>query len=295
MERETSKQIEALNKKLVKLEDALSDISSRLFNQPKLLFADETRILIEAETFFWEFPKAQINHALSYLNPGFDQGLRAFLYANIKADSTFIDIGANAGILTCIGAKLVGANGQAISVEPITDLAATIRRNVFMNAPLTPYEHHIAAAGGHERSQVFQVFKNDSRVSTLHFEHSSAATDEYNEIEVHVLDIRSIIPKTPTNVFLKIDAEGNEEEIMSAVLEHWKNESWHNTHIVFEFGRQHFDRAEVSLDNFVKRLLDLGLSINLINPYSGMRENPLTADISNIVDGNYVISSEAPS
>jgi FkbM family methyltransferase len=66
-----------------------------------------------------------------------DANVEAALRARLRPGATFLDIGANIGIFTGLGASLVGDEGRVIAVEPIARNVALIERmcrgNAFAN------------------------------------------------------------------------------------------------------------------------------------------------------------------
>src|SRR5262249_10846282 len=59
---------------------------------------------------------------------GHDANVDAALRAHLKPGATFLDIGANIGVFTALGASVVGAEGRVVAVEPIARNAELIER-----------------------------------------------------------------------------------------------------------------------------------------------------------------------
>ena len=59
---------------------------------------------------------------------GHDANVDAALRAHLKAGATFLDIGANIGVFTALGASVVGREGRVVAVEPIARNAELIER-----------------------------------------------------------------------------------------------------------------------------------------------------------------------
>ncbi|HEY6894322.1 MAG TPA: FkbM family methyltransferase, partial [Rhodanobacteraceae bacterium] len=64
---------------------------------------------------------------------GHDANVDAALRAHLKPGATFLDIGANIGVFTALGASAVGARGHVIAVEPIARNAELIERSCQSN------------------------------------------------------------------------------------------------------------------------------------------------------------------
>jgi FkbM family methyltransferase len=63
-----------------------------------------------------------------------------FVKRYLRKDDVFLDIGANVGLFTAVGASKVGANGQVFSFEPVkktfTRLSENVKLNNFQNVKL---------------------------------------------------------------------------------------------------------------------------------------------------------------
>lgn len=266
------------------IEEYLQNIPQK----PRIEFADADQILVSTEGLYLSFPKQQLNHAISYLNPSFDKGLRAFLYARIKPGMVFIDVGANVGVISGIGAKLVGQSGKIITVEPIASLDSNIKQNIFLNAPLTEHTHFAAALGAKAGKKNIQLFHRDNRVSTLHFDTNIKTNDDHETREIDVIDVSSVLPKSPNNMFLKIDAEGCEAEILEAAFNFWQGQPLQNTIIVFEYGSAHLSRAGVDQNAFIDLILSSGITAQRIHPLSGLLDESISKGVIPS-DGNYAM------
>lgn len=68
-----------------------------------------------------------------FLPQFFDAEERALLRATLKEGSTFVDVGANAGIYSLCGAAAVGASGRALSIEPNPVVGERLAFNLALN------------------------------------------------------------------------------------------------------------------------------------------------------------------
>jgi FkbM family methyltransferase len=68
-----------------------------------------------------------------------------FLRARLRPGHTFLDVGANVGYMTVLGARMVGSTGRVIAVEPDSRNLRLLRANVWRNgvsaqiAPIAAY------------------------------------------------------------------------------------------------------------------------------------------------------------
>jgi FkbM family methyltransferase len=59
---------------------------------------------------------------------GHDANVDAALRAHLRPGATFVDVGANIGVFTALGASMVGPKGRVVAVEPIARNAELIER-----------------------------------------------------------------------------------------------------------------------------------------------------------------------
>jgi FkbM family methyltransferase len=68
-----------------------------------------------------------------YFFGGFESEETAFFTHYIREGMTFVDVGANIGVYTLLGAKRVGAAGKVIAFEPVPATFRLLKRNVELN------------------------------------------------------------------------------------------------------------------------------------------------------------------
>lgn len=64
----------------------------------------------------------------------YERGMIQTLEQCLTAGGTFVDLGANEGYFTVIGARLCGAGGRVIAIEPQTRLQPVIEENLCLNS-----------------------------------------------------------------------------------------------------------------------------------------------------------------
>lgn len=157
------------------------------------------------------------------VNPVLDKGLENYIYYNgtyeagtleliaefLKPGQSFLDIGANIGLMTLYASKIVGKNGQVYSVEANPETAkilnTNIQRNQFANIKLIP--HAVGAEKG--KGKIYaNIHLNRGSASLVNHEN----TDSYYEIDIFPLyDL--ISPDTHIHL-VKMDIEGYELEAL---------------------------------------------------------------------------------
>lgn len=125
--------------------------------------------------------------------------------------NVFIDVGANIGIYTLKAAKYVGKNGVVLAIEPFPDMVATLFHNVQANGFQNVRLRNLCASKHTQEAKLWmnsnkpnifslvQVDEKASSLSTL-----TVSLDELFQWEaLERLD------------YLKIDAEGAEEQVLA--------------------------------------------------------------------------------
>jgi len=138
----------------------------------------------------------------------------AFVLHFLRDSDTFIDIGANIGSYTILGASEVGA--ETISIEPIPDTFKILEENIIINKINNKVKSLNIGVGGEKGLLKF----TKSLDTTNHV----AKNDEKNTIDVPVEKFDDIIDlKKPTLV--KIDVEGFETEVLNGMSSSLSNDN----------------------------------------------------------------------
>jgi FkbM family methyltransferase len=71
---------------------------------------------------------------LSFADGLYERPVQRALGDALRPRDVFIDIGANVGFFTILGARLVGPSGSVYAFEPLTENAEAVRRNAALNS-----------------------------------------------------------------------------------------------------------------------------------------------------------------
>ena len=144
-----------------------------------------------------------------------------FLRHLLKSGDRVIDIGANYGVYTLSMAKLVGPVGQVWAFEPASStaklLAAGIAANHFSQVELTQN------ALSREKGRAELTLNENSELNALVHENISGCKTEI--VDVTTLDTCLAVYGWEDIQFLKLDAEGEEENILRGGLRFLETES----------------------------------------------------------------------
>ena len=135
-----------------------------------------------------------------------------FLRAAVSAGDTFIDVGANLGLVTLHAASLVGAKGRVHAFEPNPKLANRLRKIIALNK-LSNVTLHAAGLSDRAGERTLSIIHNHPGQGTLSdIEHSSSVTEQYR-VPICVAD-EVLLGDLSGTVMVKIDVEGYEVHVL---------------------------------------------------------------------------------
>jgi FkbM family methyltransferase len=142
----------------------------------------------------------------------FEHNLTYYSMERLRDGDLYVDIGANIGYFSLLASHCVGNKGQVISVEadPVTFTA--FKKNLELNGCRNVSARNIAATA---TACKIEIQRNDPYNSGC-----NAITVGTGAGSVDGLPLRDILGEDLRRVrFIKIDIEGSEEPILSAILE----------------------------------------------------------------------------
>lgn len=128
----------------------------------------------------------------------------------VHPGDTVIDVGANTGLYTLVSARIVGAGGTVLSMEPnpemLVDLHRNVRRNRYQNVRLRGY----AASDVCGESSFFE---NDNKPNSFSLNAFDVAAAHFS-IATMTIDAVAAWERLGTVSLVKIDAEGSEDKVI---------------------------------------------------------------------------------
>jgi FkbM family methyltransferase len=155
----------------------------------------------------------------------FDRSLTNVIGMLLAPGMSFIDIGANCGTYTVIGADKVGPQGRVIAIEASPRLAGLLHETVAMNGFAERCEVLRCAAGAETGMVVLHEFANRKGNSTLLPHIAETAREHHGEavtsVEVPCRPLDAIIAERSVERIdlVKIDVEGFEREVLLGARE----------------------------------------------------------------------------
>jgi FkbM family methyltransferase len=135
----------------------------------------------------------------------------AFLLHFLRASDTFMDIGANVGSYTLLSSGVCQA--KTIALEPSTDTADLLNRNLALNRLQQKVTLIQAAAGARRDIRIFSKNQDTTNHIMTPGEHS---TTDFEQVEVIRIDDLTLTDKP---ILIKIDVEGFETEVLQGMAD----------------------------------------------------------------------------
>lgn len=136
----------------------------------------------------------------------------ALVRAVLPAGGTFVDVGANIGFFTLLGAARVGPAGRVVALEPHPEIAAVLRGNVAMNALPHVQVMEVAAADAPGTAMLAGFEGGNWGVSTI--AHGSAEGAPAFPVRCAPLDAVLDEAGVSTVDLVKVDVEGAEPRVL---------------------------------------------------------------------------------
>ncbi len=173
----------------------------------------------------------------------------------------FLDVGANVGAYTLLGARLVGPTGTVIAVEPAPGTLFALHTTIGINGIGNIVDLHECALGAQSGRAFLHLGRTSGHSSLLHIPGGTA-----ERVEIAVATGTDILGnEVPT--LIKIDVEGWELEVLDglrAVFELHKG-----IVVIVECSPVHIRKSGLSVDKWVKSLRWFGRQIWVIEEQGG--------------------------
>jgi FkbM family methyltransferase len=131
----------------------------------------------------------------------------------LRQGDVLIDVGANSGVYTLKGARIVGSDGVVLSLEPNPDLLTVLKRNIGRNRLSNVRLRGLAAA---EECRELPFFEVDNKPNSFSLVSRHDGTPSFSVLAV---DLDSLVRWEGIHKVdvIKIDAEGAEDRVLAGV------------------------------------------------------------------------------
>lgn len=193
-------------------------------------FAGSSKVIRNAYRIFGRLPDANVTVRtktgfLIQVNPGRNKGVDALLFANriyeagtlhviksvLQPGDTFIDAGANIGLMSLAASQCVGRDGRVHAFEPVPDIYRHLLHNIHINHADNIIAHNRALGERREKRTIYQQLMVNYGSATLQKPENYS---ESHEVEIETLDGFVAAQGIKTVRMLKADVEGWELELL---------------------------------------------------------------------------------
>ncbi|MGO9937502.1 MAG: FkbM family methyltransferase [Terracidiphilus sp.] len=142
----------------------------------------------------------------------FEHNLTYYTIDKLREGDIYVDIGANVGYFSLLASRCVGNSGEVISVEADPMTFAALKTNLELNGCRNVSARNIAATATNCKIEITRCDPYNSGANTIRVGTGEGSVDGFPFRDIVGDKIRQVN-------FIKIDIEGSEEPILSAIFE----------------------------------------------------------------------------
>jgi len=173
--------------------------------------AGPTIVPVFGDLLMWVDPASGgVDRSLYYFGT-YEAGTLHIMARCLRPGDTFLDIGANIGLMTLAASRAVGGTGQVHTFEPLPESRTILERNLVLNHTQSVVVHAAALGSRAQRSTLYAFESTDRGMATL-----IPPATALSSVDVEVLPLDEIIQaqRLMDVRMVKIDVEGWELEVL---------------------------------------------------------------------------------
>lgn len=151
-----------------------------------------------------------------FSNGTYEAGILYIFGKCLNNGDTFIDVGANIGLMSLFASNAVGEIGSIHSFEPEPDTFAILRKNIDLNKAGNIKAYNIALGAAQDTATIYTTAFNRGAASLMR---KASSSTEGTVVSISTLDEFVREHKISNVGLLKIDVEGWELEILKGAKE----------------------------------------------------------------------------
>jgi FkbM family methyltransferase len=143
-----------------------------------------------------------------------------WLQRTLQPGQVFVDVGANIGYFTLLGAGFVGPQGNVVAIEAHPRLAELLRRNVIINGYhgyVTTWQRAAWSEATELKFHLRQNFASNSSIGSIGSDALARLGDTEEIVEVQALPLDDLLADIPRVDVIKIDVEGAEVHVVTGL------------------------------------------------------------------------------
>ncbi|HEY1303420.1 MAG TPA: FkbM family methyltransferase [Vicinamibacterales bacterium] len=163
----------------------------------------------------WILPGDQLSRAL-YVSSTYEPNTLCVLRRLLRSGDTFIDAGANTGVISLVASNWVGPTGRVYSFEPSLREHEQLQRNLALNAATNVTPFNLAVAAGSGTATLRVAAPSHAGLNTIggEFPYAGVETDHLERVETIALDGFVDRQRVPRIAAIKLDVEGAESAVL---------------------------------------------------------------------------------
>ena len=192
------------------------------------------------------------------IDPDFDENIEKVIYERgvyelgtvkliqslLKSGDLFIDVGANIGFLSMVGAVSVGKKGEVIAFEPVPSTYAILKENKSLNKMNNLQLNSFALGSKNENVLIYEETNNRGGASI------AIKRSENDGIPVEVKRLDELILDRPVQL-IKIDVEGLELEVLKGGEQLIRKD---HPALIVEYSESRVEEGALDMFNWLKDL-----------------------------------------
>ncbi|MDA8045861.1 MAG: FkbM family methyltransferase [Actinomycetota bacterium] len=216
------RQVEAVNDRLAGLETRVAGLpSAPTYPRGPLYFGDHTALVATrwGAKMLVDTRDAAIAPWL-VLDGMWEPHVTSWMQSALGRGQVFVDVGANVGYFTLLGAQLVGQEGLVVAVEAHPELAAILQRNVVINGVYGYVTCHQKAAWSENTELQFNIrenFAGNSSAGTIAAADMTRLGDTERPVTVDAVVLDDLLQHLPRVDVIKVDVEGAEVHVFQGL------------------------------------------------------------------------------
>lgn len=195
-----------------------------------------------------------------------DNHITTWMQHALHPGDVFVDVGANIGYFTVLGASLVGPAGRVVAVEAHPALVPLLRRNVATNWFIDSVTVWHRAAWSETATLTFRQrdrYTASSSVGAVEPERLIKLDDTETEVEVPAVRVDELIGDLERVDVLKVDVEGSEVRALTGLETTLRRNR--DLRLVLEWSPGQIETVGDAPETLVDLLVDHGMHLWLLD------------------------------
>lgn len=193
-----------------------------------------------------------------------EPGTRVLIQHLLEPGMTFLDAGANIGLMSLAASHALNGSGLIVGFEPHPETHRLLSQTMMLNGLGSIAEMHQAAVSRKPGTMPLFLGTTSGHHSLHPLDDSAFSVAE--PIDVPVVRIDDVIDGRPVDL-VKIDVEGAELDAIAGAESTIQNNP--DIAVIVEFGISHLRRTGITTATWLKAFEDFGLRYEAIDPTTG--------------------------